>query len=302
MQNSNKGFSRAFSLIELSVVILIISILITGTLSVSTTGINNAKVKVTKERMKVILEAIANYLGKNGRLPCPAELNLARGNVNYGKSLDQAGDCHTDNTGVYTSGSNNRYGVIPNVDLGLAPEIAVDGFGGRFTYIMMSNHANSSTFDDGWVDGTPNPTPYFKVYNYVTATDSGEYIAADFIIISHGPNRFGTHLPNSTTELPQPTDIDEHDNTHATPYILDTDVVESSSRSDVFDDIVLSGVLTNMITKYRLYHVIKCKYTNYTDWDYGTVSARSSSTCAVQNEERLCNAFGQSVVVTPCKN
>jgi prepilin-type N-terminal cleavage/methylation domain-containing protein len=42
----NKKFKKAYSLLELSIVIIIVSILITGTLSVSVGSINNMKVKI----------------------------------------------------------------------------------------------------------------------------------------------------------------------------------------------------------------------------------------------------------------
>ncbi|MFT6386534.1 MAG: prepilin-type N-terminal cleavage/methylation domain-containing protein [Rickettsiales bacterium] len=53
MQKKYKKFQikKAFSLVELSIVILITSILITGALGVSKTSKDNDKVQITKERM-----------------------------------------------------------------------------------------------------------------------------------------------------------------------------------------------------------------------------------------------------------
>ena len=66
--------NKAFSLIELSIVLLIISILASSALSISTNSIINNKIKVTNDRINQLYKAIGNFLVINGRIPCPASL------------------------------------------------------------------------------------------------------------------------------------------------------------------------------------------------------------------------------------
>jgi len=47
----------AYSLLELSIVIVIISILITGAMTTAVGSISNAKVKITKDRLQIIYKA-----------------------------------------------------------------------------------------------------------------------------------------------------------------------------------------------------------------------------------------------------
>lgn len=71
LQKNNK---TAYSLLELSIVILIISILISGVLTMSVGTTNNAKNKATNDKILEIYKALGNFLLTNKRLPCPASL------------------------------------------------------------------------------------------------------------------------------------------------------------------------------------------------------------------------------------
>ena len=92
--------NTAFTVIELSVVILIIAILMFG--SFSSTGIvNNAKEKVTKDRIDVVYKALGNFLLINKRLPCPASILNPRRGANYGKEIRNPAGQGCAVTGIY---------------------------------------------------------------------------------------------------------------------------------------------------------------------------------------------------------
>ena len=64
--------SRGFTLLELSVVVLVITLLLGGLLVPLATQVDQRHVAETKARLKQIDEALIGYAIANGRFPCPA--------------------------------------------------------------------------------------------------------------------------------------------------------------------------------------------------------------------------------------
>ncbi|MFT6332574.1 MAG: prepilin-type N-terminal cleavage/methylation domain-containing protein [Lentimonas sp.] len=129
-----KKQKKAFSLIELSVVILIISILVNGGLGISKTAINNHKTKVTNQRMDEVYSALGNFVLTNRSLPHPSPLALAVGTSEYGVS-DAVNAPNLCNAFTPVSG-DVIYGMVPAATLGLSPEYGEDGFGTKFSYVV----------------------------------------------------------------------------------------------------------------------------------------------------------------------
>lgn len=274
---------RAFSLIELSVVILIISILITGILASTVSGVENAKVRVTREKMDDLYIALANYLAIYKKLPCPASLSTAKGSANYGNPVGSDGSCT--GTGIISS-TNIVSGMIPTKVLGISPEIGEDSWGSKLIYFVDNRYTSTTGIADRF-DGNSNPTPVFNAYYDVDGT-SDPSVPIDFAILSTGPNRLGSYPAILTINISNSGDTDELDNFGGT---FDGNLVLNSVRSDTFDDILKIGTFTNLVTQYNLYYVIQCKESGYTNWDYRAVGCNGTS-------GRLCNAFGQDVAVT----
>lgn len=67
-----KGDVRGFSLIEMAMVLLIVSLLLGGGLSVVSAQIEQQKFKDTQHILDDAREALVGYAAANGRLPCPA--------------------------------------------------------------------------------------------------------------------------------------------------------------------------------------------------------------------------------------
>ena len=128
-----RKIKKAFSLIELSVVILIVSIVLAGTLSVRNSQDVANKTKITNERIAAIYKAMGVFLLENYRLPCPGLVTNAITDATYGDENRSSQDCDT--SGTYTSG-NIIYGMVPTKALGLPSEMAADAWGGRFSYLV----------------------------------------------------------------------------------------------------------------------------------------------------------------------
>ena len=101
-----------FTLVELSVVIVIIGLLATMGLSALNVQQANAAVSATKKNQETIKDALIGYLGKNKRLPCPA--------------ADELGglDLTARNSGTSPPNCKTSFGLVPYAELGLPRSVA----------------------------------------------------------------------------------------------------------------------------------------------------------------------------------
>ena len=239
-----KKKKTAFSLIELSIVILIISILITGSLSISKTNIANNKKKITKEKIDAAYKTITTFVAINRRLPCPALFTVVKGSSTYGDETATGGTC----TGLTTSG-NLVYGMLPTKALGLEPNMAEDGFGTKISYIVDSRFTKRS-FDinstDGFemtqsiaapddirqINGGVNDFSIIKIQS-PSGTDITD--SAVLVLISHGANKYSGWNATSTAQNGDDGIADENSNS-ITSY--DATFIAYSTDAN-FDDIIL---------------------------------------------------------------
>ncbi|MEJ0010878.1 MAG: type II secretion system protein [Alphaproteobacteria bacterium] len=142
---SRRCFPRiraGFSLVELSVVMVILAILATSGLEAAAIYLNHTAVQTTTERLAVIDNALRSYVRIYGRLPCPADRTVAitdgTTNGGYGKEYCN-GALAIGSTGVWQ-------GMVPFRDLNLPMEVAVDGWGDRFNYLVTSRLTATSTY------------------------------------------------------------------------------------------------------------------------------------------------------------
>ena len=316
---------KAFSLIELSIVIVVISILLSGALSIVTTTSNKVKVKTTNNNIDEIYKALKVYLLANKALPCPASITAVKStNTNYGKILGTQGNCSE--SGVYNSTTNSNivYGMVPVKDLGLSSDVAEDGFGSKFAYVVDKRLTLSGSTGFG---ANSNNSGLIKVEE-ITSTGivQNNTMEAIFLIISYGANKSGAFNANSSSQNSASTDAYEivngivpTDATTATigdnsaPYRIYSQV----ERSDVFDDVILYKTRNMLVIEANAFDLIKCQsgkteslYGNTITWPegkYGQVVAALTECPAgyratVKYPTKRCNAFGQwqDGVVDPC--
>lgn len=258
---------KAYSLLELSVVILIISLIATGALSIIFSEKEKQKVHITNDKIEIIYKALGVYLLKNQALPCPAPINLVRiTNSNYGKITGTQGVCQT--SGVYlneTGTQNLIYGAIPTQDLNLPADFAKDGYDNKFTYIVAQPFTNSdfTTYPNiGF--GRGNPSGYITVTQNISSTSQEITQDASFLIISYGENGNGAFLENLSTSNSASTDSDEQSN-YASSYNDGTNVatfdktfVATSPDSDIFDDVLFYKTRDQMITDFKGFNLFYC--------------------------------------------
>ncbi len=304
-----RKIKRAFSLIELSIVIVIISIFAAGTLSYLTNNSNNEKMLITEYRMRELYKTLGRYLLSIGKLPCPASLSkIITVDSDYGSEIGSGSNC--DGAGVYANGSNLVYGMFPTKAIAIASEFAEDGFGNRFTYIVDKRFANTAA-DFEANGGT------ITVQNKLTdGTTSTAVTDAIFVIISHGPNKAGAFNSKSSSQNTRSSDADEMNNDATTFNVgaktatFDNTIIASSGASTAFDDIVFYKTRNQIVADFNAFHLFHCgggAALGYT-WptaEYGQV-VQATTNCATHagtliKPTRSCGLFGEwGVIVNPC--
>jgi hypothetical protein len=231
---------KAFSLIELSIAIIVISILIVGFLNVSSGKSSNNKVKITKDRIDVIYKSLGEFVLKNKRLPCPASIKAIKtSDVNYGIEGTAAGTC-TAGTGVYLSTATNAtkmvYGMVPTQTLGLSSDYGEDNFGNKIAYIVDKDYTSSTTF--------ASANTGIIGQKYVNGALTTDVSNAIYALVSYGANQSGAFSAKTNNQNATSSDVDEGYN-YPTSFndIAKTAnfsqiLVKNTERSTVFDDII----------------------------------------------------------------
>lgn len=231
-----------FTLVELSIVVLIVSFLIAGSLIVSKTATDSTKVKITQDRLNEIYKALTNYVARNKRLPCPALLTTVKGTSTYGDEAATPGTC----TGLSSATAMSSfiylvYGMVPFKALGLDPEMAEDAWGTKISYITarafttVSTQYSSTGFEG--MKAMPAPDKVGDTWDMIAIQGpAGTTVVnhAMITLISHGANKYNGW--NATSGVQNPTGIADENSNSVTSFDR---IFIAYSTNPSFDDIVL---------------------------------------------------------------
>ena len=143
MQRLNRGRAHAsgFTLVELAVVVLVITLLLGSLLIPLATQVDQRNVAETQKRLQEVKEALLGYAMANGRFPCPA---VSAAPTDTGVEAPA-------NAGV-TGVCTNFFGYVPGITLGLSnldnQGFVVDAWGlqsNRIRYAITSATVNGIT-------------------------------------------------------------------------------------------------------------------------------------------------------------
>jgi len=89
-----------FTLLEMSIVLVIISVVASGAMVVFANSLAVRQVNDTKAKLAAIQTALYDYRVANDRLPCPTDATLALTDINFGLEIAGPGNCGGTSPGV----------------------------------------------------------------------------------------------------------------------------------------------------------------------------------------------------------
>jgi len=236
-----------FSLVELTIVLLIIGVVAGSSLMVGRSMMEDAREAQTREKIRVIEDALMTYRKIYGRIPCPSDASLPPDHANYGVEAVNAPSCRSGGTPIanYASTPDRVVeGGIPIKTLQLPNEFMLDGWGNKFTYAMVRAYALSGFF------AQMPPEDNCNAIRINDASGTARTTSAIYTIVSHGPNGHGAYTnTNNSVINAGSTNVDELQNCNcdstgaATAYnitYVQKDITQNpASSTDSFDDIVI---------------------------------------------------------------
>lgn len=256
---------KGYTLIELTIAILVISLLMAGIFSMATGSITGSKSALAIQRMNEIYKSLGTYLMVNKRLPCPASIETSKINdASYGQEVrvvDANGSsCGGAGTGVYSSSSspNLFYGAVPIKSLNLSSEYAEDGFENKIGYVIDARFTMDfvqpgadfkNSFGTVNVENPANSSIIEVKENATSSTLLGQKFI--LVLISYGANGNGAYRVNDGGQnATDSSDDDENENKIASQN-FDKIFVNNSLESDIFDDILFYKTRQDFIVDFR---------------------------------------------------
>lgn len=183
--SSKSSHDAGFSLLELAIVLVILGIIGGLSLPLLTAHMSRTAFLKTRTNQEYVVSAIAVYVEKNKRFPCPAESHIT--GANYGVALEK---CPME----------QAKGIIPFKTLGISETYGRDGFKRLMTYVVEPELAKRQIKPQEESGGliTVKNEEGFPVLPLPKKTDKNQnYIA--FVLISHGESGVGAYVGKGQT-------------------------------------------------------------------------------------------------------
>ncbi len=187
-----------FSLLEMSIVLLIIAIVAGGGAVMLSASVEKRQYDETNEKMRVIQKALLDYRRAFNRLPCPGDLTLASTNAEFGleagKTTNTVESCAGDSPAAnytstfFTTANDIDVGALPVRTLGLPDDYMFDGWGRRFTYAVDNRFTVVDAFNN--IDVSEATEVRIMVLSASIATKT---TSAAYVLLSHGETGQGAY-------------------------------------------------------------------------------------------------------------
>ena len=215
MRQIRRSRDYGFSLVEMAIVVVLMSIFLTLGIAAFNAQVGNAAQSSTKRKQETIKDALVAYLRDYKRLPCP-EVTAFESGIPTGNESRQT----TSNPATLCS---SYWGTLPYADLGLSRDIAMDGYDNFFSYFVSNAQAIS---EPDWTLTTSAGVPGFTVGNpgRYAITENGNFTAlsknlAAVVLISHGSNGLGAFTAKGTRNVQPASGTDERTNAPDIPAL-----------------------------------------------------------------------------------
>lgn len=229
----NKKNYNAFTLLEMSIVILILSILFVGGINLYLSIVELSEKNLSADRIYVVNKALSRYLLTNMRLPCPSDITLYNDDPDYAKELrSYSGDCEV----LDSRFSNGDYiaGGVPTKELGLPTEYTLDAWDSKVVYVVNKKYATNKGFFSGG-----GASMIIEDVQGNLASNKAIYV-----LISPGPNQNGA-FKNGYQNTADKNLLDK-ENLFLDSVSFDNRFVKDVNNKE-FDDIVLYNDKSSLI-------------------------------------------------------
>lgn len=245
-----RSTKSGFSLLELSVVLVIIAVLLGGAITLTAVSVENLAANTTNAKLKALQQALYDYRIAYNRLPCPANSSYLLTDNYYGVEAARVGGwCSGGVPEADTvEAPGAEIGMVPVRTLGLPDDAAIDGWGRRIGYAVSKDYVASNAFSSVVAtDATTRLTILNNASDAVLAT-TGAYV-----LVSHGKNGHGAYsgataalinaaVTNSNELLNCKCDsTGAYDGGSATPsyFVQGDEQPDSTNELNNFDDMVV---------------------------------------------------------------
>lgn len=145
MTKKNYKLKSAFSLIEMSMVVMIAGVLIGSGLTLFNEYSRTTKIAETEAKLESIRTALIKYGERMLYYPCPESADKLLNDVRFGFTEFDSGDCTNSADIDIKSFKDNTYqGVLPVRTLNIHPDLAFDAWGNRFNYAVLDSTLDQS--------------------------------------------------------------------------------------------------------------------------------------------------------------
>ena len=225
---------RAFTLIELSIVLAIIAVIAGTALMSGQDRMGFAQTRQTSKKLDKIEEALAAYLKLNGDLPCPADGSLAEDDAAFGDA-----DCVTGRIDI--ADPDILIGSVPVNALNLSDEFAFDGWDRRITYVLDASFINVRGF----------ATTNAGTLTVQDAATNNRTTQAVTVLISHGANGHGAWPKNGGATRVDASSADAGEIENANDVTNNPSFIDPAFTDKVFTQAPLTSTFDDMV-RYRL--------------------------------------------------
>ncbi len=273
-----------FTLLELSITILIIGILTVAGINFQASLSKNSHTNITLDKMNKINDAIKIFILENGRLPCPSDITVSVKNLSdIGQELT---NCESSD-GAYTTDDDYTYvyGGVPTKALGLPSNYTFDAWGNKIAYATNVKYTDKEYFIR---DGEKGLT--INNLNDDTITNDATYI-----LISPGEdkkasyNKFGEHRNECSNDEKQQSNDSYYtcENSAFDKRIMANNTYIKDILNNNFDDIVIYENRNDLLIDLDL-EDMPCSLNDLQDqgsnWNYASDSKCPNGICQQTTE------------------
>lgn len=249
-----KNHRRGFTLMELSIVLLVLSLIAGSVMTIITQNVRVAKQRELQEKLTRIQDALLLYRKKNNRLPCPADVTQAMSAANFGVEGATPADCDAGTPAAnFTNGVESIYGGgLPVKTLNLSLQDAFDPWGNHFFYAVDKLiTASGSPFITYPITHTTIGNMAVLDVNYSAITQRALYV-----VLSHGENGHGAYGQNGVRISAESVNLYEQGNCHCDENAADDGLNiffyqmqdrNSTTNLDTFDDKLVYATRPQML-------------------------------------------------------